>query len=37
MKKDKLIMYERTYAGYLLLILEKINNINEKIDLQNQK
>ena len=28
MKKGSLIKYERNYAGYLLFILEKLNNID---------
>ena len=29
MKKGNLIKYERNYARYLLLILEKLNNIDK--------
>ena len=34
MKKDSLIRNERNYARHLLLILEKLNNIDEKLSLK---
>ena len=32
MKKDGLIMNERNYARYLLLILHKLEKLEEKLD-----
>lgn len=34
MEKDELIMNERTHAGYLLLILEKIDKIIKKLNVK---
>lgn len=36
MKKDGLIKYERNYAGYLLFILEKLNKIEELLNIKNE-
>ena len=34
MRKGSLIKYERNYAGYLLSILMKLNNIDKKLSLK---
>ncbi len=34
MKKGSLIMNERNYARYLLLILEKLNNIDKLLSIK---
>ena len=36
MKKDGLIKYERNHARHLLLILEKLNKIEELLNIKNE-